>query len=151
MKRRIFPLQEGNYMEVMDVVKSFFTQKDNLNKDIASTSKAHEESIQKKDSYIKRMGKREEVLKKKIDEQKTVIANLASIWKSRRVGQKYISREDQMRNLRLLEEALASNKVSKAFCEVTTGEYIKHRHLMDGNVLLQSTSYTRTLYVFDVY
>ena len=109
-------------MEVMDVVKLLFAQKEDANKEMAAATKTHEEKLHKRDAYIKRIGQREEAFKKKVEEQKSVISNLASIWKSRRVGQKFISREAQLANMKLLEEALASSQISKTLYEVRHGE-----------------------------
>lgn len=87
-------------------------------KEIQSAKKAGEDAVQKKDSQMKRVLRREAEIKKTSDEQKTIIKNLASIWKSRRIGQKYIRRQDQQRNLKLLEEAMKANEIPAELYQV---------------------------------
>lgn len=89
-------------------------------KEIQSAKKAGEDAVQKKDSQMKRVLRREAEIKKTSDEQKTIIKNLASIWKSRRIGQKYIRRQDQQRNLKLLEEAMKANEIPAELYQSTT-------------------------------
>ena len=83
-----------------------------------ATQEKQLESVKKKDTQMKRVLRREAEVKRTVDEQKTIIKNLALIWKSRRIGQKYIRREDQQRNLQLLEEAMKANEISQELYEV---------------------------------
>ena len=87
-------------------------------KEMESAKKAGEETVKKKDAQMKRVLRREAEIKRTVDEQKTIIKNLASIWKSRRIGQKYIRRKDQQRNLQLLEAAMKANDISQELYEV---------------------------------
>ena len=87
-------------------------------KQLESAKKTGEESVKKKDAQMKRVLRREAEVKRTVGEQKTIIRNLASIWKSRRIGQKYIRRKDQQRNLQLLEEAMKANEISQELYEV---------------------------------
>ena len=87
-------------------------------KELESAKKAGEETSKKKDAQMKRVLRREIEIKRTVDEQKTIIKNLASIWKSRRIGQKFICRKDQQRNLQLLEAAMKANDISQELYEV---------------------------------
>lgn len=82
-----------------------------------------EEKIQKKESQLQRVLRRESETRKSVDEQKSIIKNLAAIWKSRRIGQKYIRREDQQRNLELLQQAMKEDQISKELYEVMSSMY----------------------------
>ena len=44
------------------------------------------------------------------------VDQLTSQWRSRRIGQVYISREDQQMNLKILQEALTENQISEQLC-----------------------------------
>lgn len=101
-------------------------------KQLESAKKTGEESVKKKDAQMKRVLRREAEVKRTVGEQKTIIRNLASIWKSRRIGQKYIRRKDQQRNLQLLEEAMKANEISQELYEV--------QKLFKLNVLLMNTN-----------
>lgn len=98
-------------------------------KEIQSAKKAGEDAVQKKDSQMKRVLRREAEIKKTSDEQKTIIKNLASIWKSRRIGQKYIRRQDQQRNLKLLEEAMKANEIPAELYQVIIDHYYQPEFL----------------------
>ena len=102
----------------MERFRELLAQVSTHEKEIQASKKAGEESVKKKDAQMKRVLRREAEIKKTVDEQKNIIKNLASIWKSRRIGQKYIRRKDQQRNLQLLEEAMKTNEISSALYEV---------------------------------
>ena len=102
----------------MDRFRELQTQVSTQEKDIQTVKKTGEEKMKKKEAQLKRMLRRESEVKKTVDEQKNIIKNLASIWKSRRIGQKYIRREDQERNLQLLEEAMKENEISTELFKV---------------------------------
>ena len=103
----------------MERFRELLGQTSTHEKDIQAAKKAGEESLKKKDVQMKRVLRREAEIKKTADEQKNIIKNLASIWKSRRIGQKYIRRKDQQMNLQLLEEAMKANEISSELYEVT--------------------------------
>ena len=102
----------------MERFRELLAQVSTHEKEIQAAKKVGEESVKKKDAQMKRVLRREAEIKKTVDEQKNIIKNLASIWKSRRIGQKYIRRKDQQRNLQLLEEAMKTNEISSALYEV---------------------------------
>jgi len=102
----------------MDCFKELQTKISSHEQEVVKAATANEEKTKKKDAQLKRVLRRELDIKKTVDEQKCIIKNLASIWKSRRIGQKYISRNDQQRNLKLLEEAMKDNKISKELYQV---------------------------------
>ena len=102
----------------MDCFKELQTESSRHEQEVAKAATANEEKVKKKDAQLKRVLRRELDVKKTVDEQKCIIRNLASIWKSRRIGQKYICRNDQQRNLKLLEEAMKENKISKELYQV---------------------------------
>ena len=106
----------------MDRVRELIVQISTHEKEIQAMKKAAEESIKKKDDRMKRVLAREAEIKKKNGEQKAIIKNLASIWKSRRIGQKFIRKEDLQRNLKLLEEAMKANEISSDLHQVS----VKH-------------------------
>lgn len=92
-------------------------------KEMQTVKKTEEEKMKKKEAQLKRVLRREAEVKKNVDEQKNIIKSLASIWKSRRIGQKYIRREDQLRNLQLLEEAMKEHEISMELYEVIITVY----------------------------
>ena len=106
----------------MDRVRELLTQISTHEKEIQAVKKAGEESVKRKDDQMQRVLARESEIKKKNGEQKAIIKNLASIWKSRRIGQKFIRRQDQLRNLKLLEEAMKANEISSDLHQVS----VKH-------------------------
>ncbi|XP_027049985.1 trichohyalin-like [Pocillopora damicornis] len=113
-------LEEGNRQEVMEVVKELQTKVSEVEQTVEKVKKVDEEKIQKKESQLQRVLRRESETRKSVDEQKSIIKNLAAIWKSRRIGQKYIRREDQQRNLELLQQAMKEDQISKELYESTT-------------------------------
>ncbi|KAL9958359.1 hypothetical protein ACROYT_G035365 [Oculina patagonica] len=112
-------LEEGRRQEVMERFRELQAQLSAHEKEMQTVKKAEEEKMKKKEAQLKRVLRREAEVKKNVDEQKNIIKSLASIWKSRRIGQKYIRREDQLRNLQLLEEAMKENEVSMELYEST--------------------------------
>ena len=102
----------------MDRFKELQTEIAAKEKQVEKATTANEEKMKKKDAQLKRVLRRELDVKKTVDEQKSIIKNLASIWKSRRIGQQYIRRKDQQRNLQLLEEAMKENEISTELYEV---------------------------------
>lgn len=102
----------------MERFRELQTQLSTHEKEVQKIKKADEEKVKKKEAQLKRVLRRESEVKKTVDEQKNIIKNLASIWKSRRIGQKYIRREDQLRNLQLLEEAMKEHEISVELFEV---------------------------------
>ena len=102
----------------MEKFRELLSQIATHEKQLESAKKTGEESVKKKDAQMKRVLRREAEVKRTVGEQKTIIKNLASIWKSRRIGQKYIRRKDQQRNLQLLEEAMKANEISQELYEV---------------------------------
>ena len=102
----------------MERFRELLAQISTHEKEIQSVKKSGEESVTKKDAQMKRVLRREEEIKKKVEEQRSIIKNLASIWKSRRIGQKYIRRQDQQRNLKLLNEAMKANEISSELYQV---------------------------------
>ena len=102
----------------MDRFKELQTEISTHEKQAEKAATANEEKVKKKDAQLKRVLRRELDVKKTVDEQKSIIKNLASIWKSRRIGQKYIRRKDQQRNLQLLEEAMKENEISTELYQV---------------------------------
>ena len=110
--------QEGRRQDVIERFRELLSQIATHEKQLESAKKTGEESVKKKEAQMKRVLRREAEVKRKVDEQKTIIKNLASIWKSRRIGQKYIRRKDQQRNLQLLEEAMKANEISQELYEV---------------------------------
>ena len=106
----------------MDRVRELIAQVSTHEKEIQAVKKAGEESVKKKDDQMKRVLARESEIKRKNGEQKAIIKNLASIWKSRRIGQKFIRRQDQLRNLKLLEGAMKANEISSDLHQVS----VKH-------------------------
>ena len=102
----------------MDRFKELQTEIATKEKQVEKATTANEEKMKKKDAQLKRVLRRELDVKKTVDEQKSIIKNLASIWKSRRIGQQYIRRKDQQRNLQLLEEAMKENEISTELYEV---------------------------------
>lgn len=110
--------QEGRRQDVIERFRELLSQIATHEKQLESAKKAGEESVKKKDAQMKRVLRREAEVKRTVGEQKTIIRNLASIWKSRRIGQKYIRRKDQQRNLQLLEEAMKANEISQELYEV---------------------------------
>lgn len=104
----------------MDRFKELQTEISTHEKQVEKATTVNEEKVKKKDVQLKRVLRRELDVKKTVDEQKSIIKNLASIWKSRRIGQKYIRRKDQQRNLQLLEEAMKENEISKELYQVTS-------------------------------
>ena len=107
----------------MDRFKELQTEISNLEKQVEKAKIVNEEKVKKKDAQLKRVLRRESDVKKTVDEQKSIIKNLASIWKSRRIGQKYIRRKDQQKNLQLLEEAMKDGEISKELYQVIS--YLK--------------------------
>ena len=116
----------------MEKFRELLSQIATHEKQLESAKKTGEESVKKKDAQMKRVLRREAEVKRTVGEQKTIIKNLASIWKSRRIGQKYIRRKDQQRNLQLLEEAMKANEISQELYEV--------QRLFKLNVLLMNTN-----------
>ena len=116
----------------MEKFRELLSQVATHEKQLESAKKTGEESVKKKDAQMKRVLRREAEVKRTVGEQKTIIKNLASIWKSRRIGQKYIRRKDQQRNLQLLEEAMKANEISQELYEV--------QRLFKLNVLLMNTN-----------
>ena len=116
----------------MEKFRELLSQIATHEKQLESAKKTGEESVKKKDAQMKRVLRREAEVKRTVGEQKTIIRNLASIWKSRRIGQKYIRRKDQQRNLQLLEEAMKANEISQELYEV--------QRLFKLNVLLMNTN-----------
>ena len=116
----------------MEKFRELLSQIATHEKQLESAKKTGEESVKKKDAQMKRVLRREAEVKRTVGEQKTIIRNLASIWKSRRIGQKYIRRKDQQRNLQLLEEAMKANEISQELYEV--------QKLFKLNVLLMNTN-----------
>lgn len=110
--------QEGRRQDVIEKFRELLSQIATHEKQLESAKKTGEESVKKKDAQMKRVLRREAEVKRTIGEQKTIIKNLASIWKSRRIGQKYIRRKDQQKNLQLLEEAMKANEISQELYEV---------------------------------
>ncbi|XP_022795858.1 kinesin-related protein 4-like [Stylophora pistillata] len=106
-------LEEGNRQEVLEVIKALQTKVSEVEQTVERVKKVDEEKIKKKESELKRVLRRELETRKNVDEQKSIIKSLAAIWKSRRIGQKYIRREDQQRNLELLQEAMKEDQLSK--------------------------------------
>lgn len=102
----------------MEKFRELLSQIATHEKQLESAKKTGEESVKKKDAQMKRVLRREAEVKRTVGEQKTIIKNLASIWKSRRIGQKYIRHKDQQRNLQLLEEAMKANEISQELYEV---------------------------------
>lgn len=102
----------------MEKFRELLSQIATHEKQLESAKKTGEESVKKKDAQMKRVLRREAEVKRTVGEQKTIIKNLASIWESRRIGQKYIRRKDQQRNLQLLEEAMKANEISQELYEV---------------------------------
>lgn len=107
----------------MEQFRELLAQISTHEKEIQSTKKAGEESVKKKDAQMKRVLRREVEIKKQVEEQKSIIKNLASIWKSRRIGEKYIRRQDQERNLKLLDEAMKANEISSELYQVSRMMY----------------------------
>lgn len=102
----------------MDRFRELQTEISTHEKEVQTATKVNEEKMKKKDAQLRRVIRRESDVKKTVDEQKSIIKNLASIWKSRRIGQKYIRRKDQQRNLQLLEEAMKESEISTELYEV---------------------------------
>lgn len=102
----------------MDRFRELQTEISTHEKEVQTATKVNEEKMKKKDAQLRRVIRRESDVKKTLDEQKSIIKNLASIWKSRRIGQKYIRRKDQQRNLQLLEEAMKESEISTELYEV---------------------------------
>ena len=102
----------------MDRFKELQTEISNHEKQVEKATIVNEEKVKKKDAQLKRVLRRESDVKKTVDEQKNIIKNLASIWKSRRIGQKYIRRKDQQKNLQLLEEAMKEGEISTELYQV---------------------------------
>ena len=102
----------------MDRFKELQAEISTHEKQVEKAATVNEEKVKKKDAQLKRVLRRESDVKKTVDEQKSIIKNLASIWKSRRIGQKYIRRKDQQRNLQLLEEAMKDNEISTELYQV---------------------------------
>lgn len=102
----------------MDRFRELQTEISTHEKEVQTATKVNEEKMKKKDAQLGRVIRRESDVKKTLDEQKSIIKNLASIWKSRRIGQKYIRRKDQQRNLQLLEEAMKESEISTELYEV---------------------------------
>ena len=111
----------------MERFREILAQVSTHEKEIQSAKKAGEESVKKKDAQMKRVLRREVEIKKQVEEQKSIIKNLASIWKSRRIGQKYIRRQDQERNLKLLDEAMKANEISSELYQVSRMMYYSVR------------------------
>lgn len=107
----------------MEVVKELQTKVSEVEQTVEKVKKVDEEKIQKKESQLQRVLRRESETRKSVDEQKSIIKNLAAIWKSRRIGQKYIRREDQQRNLELLQQAMKEDQLSKELYEVMSSMY----------------------------
>lgn len=109
----------------MDRFKELQTEISTHEKKVEKVTTLNEEKVKKKDEQLKRVLRRESDVKKTVEEQKSIIKNLASIWKSRRIGQKYIRRKDQRRNLQLLEEAMKDNEISVELYQVISGHIVR--------------------------
>ena len=124
----------------MERFRELLSQIATQEKQLESAKKTGEESVKKKDAQMKRVLRREAEVKRTVGEQKTIIRNLASIWKSRRIGQKYIRRKDQQRNLQLLEEAMKANEISQELYEVQNWNPLMKDQLRRIHVLLVNSS-----------
>ena len=102
----------------MDRFKDLQTEISTHEKQVEKVKTLNEEKVKKKEAQLKRVLRRESDVQKTVQEQKSIIKNLASIWKSRRIGQKYIRRKDQQKNLQLLEEAMKDNEISAELYQV---------------------------------
>ena len=102
----------------MERVKELLALNSGLEKEFRITKKNSEEAMHKKEMQLKKVIQREIDARRIVEQQKIIIKSLASIWKSRRIGQKFIRRDDQLRNLELLEEAMTENEISKSLYEV---------------------------------
>ena len=102
----------------MDRFKELQTEISTHEKQVEKVKTVNEEKVKKKDAQLKRVLRRESDVQKTVEEQKSIIKSLASIWKSRRIGQKYIRRKDQQKNLQLLEEAMKDNEISAELYKV---------------------------------
>lgn len=109
----------------MDRFKEMQTEISTHEKQVEKVKTLNEEKVKKKDAQLKRVLRRESDVQKTVEEQKGIIKNLASIWKSRRIGQKYIRRKDQQRNLQLLEEAMKDNEISAELYKVISRHIVK--------------------------
>lgn len=109
----------------MDRFKEMQTEISTHEKQVEKVKTLNEEKVKKKDAQLKRVLRRESDVQKTVEEQKSIIKNLASIWKSRRIGQKYIRRKDQQRNLQLLEEAMKDNEISAELYKVISRHIVK--------------------------
>lgn len=109
----------------MDRFKEMQTEISTHEKQVEKVKTLNEEKVKKKDAQLKRVLRRESDVQKTVEEQKSIIKNLASIWKSRRIGQKYIRRKDQQRNLQLLEEAMKDNEISAELYKVISRYIVK--------------------------
>ena len=109
----------------MDRFKELQTEISTHEKQVEKVTTVNEEKVKKKDAQLKRVLRRESDVKKTVEEQRSIIKNLASIWKSRRIGQKYIRRKDQQRNLELLEEAMKDNEISAELYQVISRHIVR--------------------------
>ena len=109
----------------MDHFKELQTEISTHEKQVEKVTTVNEEKVKKKDAQLKRVLRRESDVKKTVEEQRSIIKNLASIWKSRRIGQKYIRRKDQQRNLQLLEDAMKDNKISAELYQVISRHIVR--------------------------
>ena len=109
----------------MDRFKELQTEISTHEKQVEKVTTVNEEKVKKKDAQLKRVLRRESDVKKTVEEQRSIIKNLASIWKSRRIGQKYIRRKDQQRNLQLLEDAMKDNEISAELYQVISRHIVR--------------------------
>ena len=109
----------------MDRFKELQTEISTHEKQVEKVTTVNEEKVKKKDAQLKKILRRESDVKKTVEEQRSIIKNLASIWKSRRIGQKYIRRKDQQRNLELLEEAMKDNEISAELYQVISRHIVR--------------------------
>ena len=109
----------------MDRFKELQTEISTREKQVEKVTTVNEEKVKKKDAQLQRVLRRESDVKKTVEEQRSIIKNLASIWKSRRIGQKYIRRKDQQRNLQLLEDAMKDNEISAELYKVISRQIVR--------------------------
>ena len=109
----------------MDRFKELQTEISTREKQVEKVTTVNEEKVKKKDAQLQRVLRRESDVKKTVEEQRSIIKNLASIWKSRRIGQKYIRRKDQRRNLQLLEDAMKDNEISAELYKVISRQIVR--------------------------
>ncbi|XP_032222449.2 trichohyalin-like [Nematostella vectensis] len=122
-----FRLREGEKKEQLEErYKQLLNEYIALRKEVIEAKKAEkpdrekDEELNRKEALIHKYMRREKGMQRMLEEQKKVISNLASAWRTRRVGQLFISKEDQLDNLKTISEIMTKNKISKTLHEMTT-------------------------------